>query len=313
MCEPPRRQRIPGSSASCARGGVSFVRATGSGASFSSRPWPTCSPPATGCSDHSFPNRTSGGVAAWATITTAFGVGSFLGGILILRRRVARPLVVAVGVGAVWVVPWFLLAIPAPTAVIAAGALLGGVGVMVFNTLWQASIQEHIPRRSLSRVSAYDWLGSLALDPVGVALIGPIAVALGTQSTLLAWPYSPPRSISGPSRFPEFGTFGPGPPSTSRRRSALQGQRSGSKADWRGGETLPLSRREPLFEAGAGKLRARVGQRGAGCVRRGVRVVGSRYQHRLKLLAYLQRLTPAGEERGGRIGETLLLRAGDLG
>jgi len=127
-----------------------------------------------------------GGVAAWATITTAFGVGSFLGGILILRRRVARPLVVAVGVGAVWVVPWFLLAIPAPTAVIAAGALLGGVGLMVFNTLWQASIQEHIPRRSLSRVSAYDWLGSLALDPVGVALIGPIAVALGTQSTLLA-------------------------------------------------------------------------------------------------------------------------------
>jgi hypothetical protein len=56
---------------------------------------------------------------------------------------------------------------------------------MVFNTLWQASIQEHIPARSLSRVSAYDWLGSLALDPVGVALIGPIAAALGMQATLL--------------------------------------------------------------------------------------------------------------------------------
>lgn len=127
-----------------------------------------------------------GGVAAWATITTAFGIGSFVGGALILRRRVSRPLLVAVVVGAVWVVPWFLLAIPAPAAVIAAGALLGGIGLMVFNTLWQASIQEHIPARSLSRVSAYDWLGSLALDPVGVAVIGPISAALGVHTTLLA-------------------------------------------------------------------------------------------------------------------------------
>jgi MFS family permease len=130
-------------------------------------------------------DRELGGAAAWATISTAFGVGSFLGGALILRRRVSRPLFVAVTVGTVWVVPWVLLAIPAPTLVIAAGALLGGVGLMVFNTLWQASVQEHIPARSLSRVSAYDWLGSLALDPVGVALIGPIAAALGMEATLL--------------------------------------------------------------------------------------------------------------------------------
>jgi MFS family permease len=126
-----------------------------------------------------------GGVAAWATISTAFGVGSFVGGALILRRRVNRPLLVAVVVGALWVVPWFLLAIPAPTAVIAAGAFLGGVGLIVFNALWQASIQEHIPARALSRVSAYDWLGSLALAPVGVALVGPIAATLGVQTTLL--------------------------------------------------------------------------------------------------------------------------------
>lgn len=130
--------------------------------------------------------RDLGGVAAWATITTAAGVGSFVGGALVLRRRVSRPLLVAVVVGAVWVLPWFLLAIPAPTTVIALGALLGGIGLMIFNTLWQASIQEHIPARSLSRVSAYDWLGSLALAPVGVALIGPISAALGVHTTLLA-------------------------------------------------------------------------------------------------------------------------------
>jgi predicted MFS family arabinose efflux permease len=131
-------------------------------------------------------DRELGGAAAWAAISTAFGVGSFLGGALILRRRVGRPLLVAVVVGAVWVTPWILLAIPASTPVIAAGALLGGVGLMVFNALWQATVQEHVPRRALSRVSAYDWLGSLALDPLGVAVVGPIAAVLGIQATLLA-------------------------------------------------------------------------------------------------------------------------------
>jgi uncharacterized membrane protein len=126
-----------------------------------------------------------GGAAAWAVISTALGVGSLLGGALILRRRVDRPLFVGVGVGMLWVTPWVLIAVPTPTLVIAAGALLGGVGLMVFNTLWQATVQEQIPPRSLSRVSAYDWLGSLALDPVGVALIGPIAVIFGLSPTLL--------------------------------------------------------------------------------------------------------------------------------
>ena len=50
-----------------------------------------------------------------------------------------------------------------------------------------------------------------------------------------------------------------------------------------------LSRREPLFEAGAGELRARVGQRGALRIGRGVRVAG------LAALADLERVTSAGE------------------
>jgi hypothetical protein len=58
----------------------------------------------------------------------------------------------------------------------------------------------------------------------------------------------------------------------------------------------------------AGKVtRARVGQRGALRIGRGVRVAG------LAAPADLDRVTSASEEQGGRIGEALLLRAGDLG
>ena len=42
------------------------------------------------------------------------------------------------------------------------------------------------PRGSISRVSAYDWLGSIVFKPAGYAFVGPLVAALGTRSTLLA-------------------------------------------------------------------------------------------------------------------------------
>jgi MFS family permease len=130
-------------------------------------------------------DRELGGAGAWAAIATCFGIGSLAGGLLVLRRPVARPLLVGTLAVMFWPVTWVLLAIPAPTAVIAGGALLGGAGLMVFNALWEATLQAQIPAESLSRVSAYDWLGSLALNPIGAALVGSIAAGLGVAETLL--------------------------------------------------------------------------------------------------------------------------------
>jgi hypothetical protein len=130
-------------------------------------------------------DRELGGAGAWATIATCFGIGSLLGGLLVLRRRVTRPLPVGQLAVSIWVLPWILLAFPAATLLIAAAALIAGAGLMIFNTLWEATLQAQIPAESLSRVSAYDWLGSLALNPLGAALVGPIAAGLGIKATLL--------------------------------------------------------------------------------------------------------------------------------
>ena len=128
--------------------------------------------------------RELGGPGAWATIVTCFGIGSVLGGAYILRRRVERPLLVAQLVVMIWVVPWILIAIPLSTAAIAASALVAGCGLMIFNALWEATLQAQIPAESLSRVSAYDWLGSLAMNPIGAALVGPVATGIGVETTL---------------------------------------------------------------------------------------------------------------------------------
>jgi MFS family permease len=128
--------------------------------------------------------RELGGAGAWALILAGQGVGALVGGWLLLRLKPRRPMLIAVLIGLLPPVPILLLAIPAALAVIAAAGLLGGAGGMVFNTLWETTLQQHIPERARSRVSSYDWFGSLALQTIGYALIGPFATAVGVSTAL---------------------------------------------------------------------------------------------------------------------------------
>ncbi|WP_344311235.1 hypothetical protein [Fodinicola feengrottensis] len=55
----------------------------------------------------------------------------------------------------------------------------------VFSVLWATTLQREIPGEVLSRVSAYDGFGSLALAPLGLLVAGPIAAAAGAEPTLV--------------------------------------------------------------------------------------------------------------------------------
>lgn len=126
------------------------------------------------------------GADSWATIVTCFGIGTVAGNVLALRLRLRRPvLVAAVGlVGACTQAA--IIGSGMGTAGIAAGLLLAGVAVSLFFTLWDTSIQEQVPPQAVSRVSSYDFAVSLGLMPLGMALAGPLAGALGLHATLHA-------------------------------------------------------------------------------------------------------------------------------
>ena len=125
-----------------------------------------------------------GGPLAWALIVSSLGAGSLIGGVFSLRVQVRRPLYFASSLLGFLALPAALLALGAPAVVVAAGGLLAGGSNMIFNALWETSLQRHVPPAALSRVSAYDWFGSLAFQPIGLVLAGPAAAAFGTSTTL---------------------------------------------------------------------------------------------------------------------------------
>jgi MFS family permease len=126
-----------------------------------------------------------GGPGAWGAVLACQGGGAVLGGIAMLRYRPARPLLVATAVTYAWVLPLCALAFRLPLPLVAAGAVLGGFSLSTFGALWETTLQRNVPSQVLSRVSAYDWLGSLVLLPLGEAAVGPLARVIGSRATLV--------------------------------------------------------------------------------------------------------------------------------
>jgi hypothetical protein len=128
--------------------------------------------------------RDLGGAAVWGSVLAAMGVGALAGGLIAIRVRPRRPLVLGLLVLSTFALPPALLALGAPAAVVGVGMFLAGAGMMLGISLYESTFQRRIPADVLSRVSAYDWLGSLALQPVGLAIWGPIAAAIGIDEAL---------------------------------------------------------------------------------------------------------------------------------
>ncbi len=127
-----------------------------------------------------------GGAHSWGIVLAAQSAGAVAGGLAMIRFRPRRMLLI----GSLSVAPTsallFALAVPLTVPVIAVAAFAAGACIEVFEVNWATAMQQEIPPAALSRVSAYDALGSWGLAPAGTAVAGPLAVALGTPVVLLA-------------------------------------------------------------------------------------------------------------------------------
>ncbi len=125
------------------------------------------------------------GARSWAIIVTAFGIGAVIGNLVALRVRLRRPVLVAAIALVGASTQAAIIGSGAGTWGIAAAELVVGVAVSLFFTLWDTSVQEQVPPRAVSRVSSYDFTVSLGLMPLGLAVAGPVADAVGLHTTLI--------------------------------------------------------------------------------------------------------------------------------
>lgn len=94
-------------------------------------------------------------------------------------------LVIAAGMSAT-AVPMALLAVRAPLWAIFASLVVLGVEWGLYDTFWITCMQAEVAPELISRVSSYDYLGSLAFFPAGLALAGPLADVFGVSAVLWA-------------------------------------------------------------------------------------------------------------------------------
>lgn len=124
------------------------------------------------------------GAPHWGFLLSAMGTGATIGGLMALRLRPKQP---------VRAVLLWLLLYPLTPACLAGSwpfwaqglcFFLGGIEMANVNVVWESTLQRAIPPEMLSRMSAYDALGSFCLMPLGYVLAGPMALIFGTGGTL---------------------------------------------------------------------------------------------------------------------------------
>jgi MFS family permease len=125
-----------------------------------------------------------GGAGPWGLALAAFGVGTVGGGLLMMRWKPRRMLLA----GTLGVFPMALpsaaLALATPVWVLAIAMFVTGVAIEVFAVGWMLALHQEIAEEKMSRVSAYDWFGSVAMTPVAMALAGPAAQLFGRTTAL---------------------------------------------------------------------------------------------------------------------------------
>ncbi|MEV8308320.1 MFS transporter [Streptomyces flavidovirens] len=125
-----------------------------------------------------------GGAAPWGLALAAFGAGT-VGGALVMMRWKPRRLLLA---GTLCVFPLALpsaaLAVPLPVAGLAAVMFFSGIAIEVFGVSWMTALHQEIPEEKFSRVSAYDWFGSVAMLPLATAVAGPVESLVGRHEAL---------------------------------------------------------------------------------------------------------------------------------
>lgn len=125
-----------------------------------------------------------GGAAPWGLALAAFGVGTVIGAVLMMRWKPRRILLAGSLCVFPLAAPSAALAVPLGVEGLMAVMLVSGIAIEVFGVAWMMALHQEIPEDKFSRVSSYDWFGSVAMVPLATALAGPAESVFGRSNAL---------------------------------------------------------------------------------------------------------------------------------
>ncbi len=125
------------------------------------------------------------GAAAWGWLQAMFSAGMIVGMLIAMRYRPKRPMITVSLTGSTAIAAPLALAIFGDPWTLGVVYGLRGISVGILVAVWNTTLQTKIPEESLGRVTAWDWMSSLALWPVGLAVAGPLAQQFGV--TTMCW------------------------------------------------------------------------------------------------------------------------------
>ncbi len=126
-----------------------------------------------------------GGNFVFAAASVAAGLGGGLAALIWAKIKVPRP--------GLWsVLSWMLfsssllvLLFPVHPWLVIAVYFIVGLSTEPFGVYWPTAIQREVPRELQARVFSVDHMGSLALMPLGMAMVGPITEWVGMTEYLI--------------------------------------------------------------------------------------------------------------------------------
>ena len=124
------------------------------------------------------------GAKSWSFVISAESAGLIFGSLIAIKVKPKYPMrFLMISSFTITFYIWSL-AKPQSLLIIAFGAFLFGITLDLWGTLWSTAVQRQVPRDSLSRVSAFDAMGSMMFRPVGLAIAAPLSTIVGIENFL---------------------------------------------------------------------------------------------------------------------------------
>ena len=119
------------------------------------------------------------GAKSWSFVLTLESIGLVTGSLIGMRIRFKYPMRTLTLLTLFFSLYMYSMVAPQPLIFIGICAFIWGVVLDLWASIWPTALQRTVPRETLSRISAFDAMGSLLFRPLGLAIAGPISGWLG--------------------------------------------------------------------------------------------------------------------------------------